>query len=76
MRKNKGQLKVIDDAPRLPIKRTDTSGNPSESYHWGHMAAVRREWLHQFGDLRNSASDLTVIEIRSIEARVRKELYP
>ena len=76
MRKNKDQPKFTVDAPALPIKRTDTSGNASESDPWGHMAAVRREWLHQFRHPRKSASDLTLIEIRSIEAQVRKELYP
>ncbi len=76
MRKNKIQLKINADAPPLPIIRTDTSGNPSESYHWGHMAAVRREWLHQFRRPPKSAPDLTLTEILSIEARVRKELYP
>ena len=76
MRKSRGRLEVIDDAPALPVKRTDTSGSASKSYYWGHLAAVRREWLHQFGRLRKRASDLTLIEIRNIEARVRKELYP
>jgi hypothetical protein len=72
MRKNKIQLKVSTDAPPLPIKRTDTSGSPGERY----MAAVQWEWLHQFRRLRKSAPDLTLTEIESIEARVRKELYP
>lgn len=75
MRKNNSQLRFIDEAPTLPMKRSDTSGNPSESYNRGHMAAVQQEWL-QFGRPRKSASDLTLTEIRNIEARVRKELYP
>jgi hypothetical protein len=76
MRKNKGQLKVRASAPTLPIERTDTPGNPSESYNWEHMAAVQREWLHQFRRPLKRVSDLTLTEIRTIEARVRKELYP
>ena len=76
MRRNKTQLKVIAGAPPLPIKRTDTSGIPSETYDGEHMAAVRWEWLRQFGRLRKSDPDLTLKEIRNIEARVRKELYP
>ena len=76
MKKNKIQLKISTGAPPLPIIRTDTFGNPSESYHGKRMAAVRREWLHQFRRPRKSAPDLTLTEIKSIEARVRKELYP
>ena len=76
MRKSISQLKGNADAPPLPIKRTETPGNSSESYDWEHMAAVRREWLHQFRRPRKSAPDLTVTEIKSIEERVRKELYP
>lgn len=76
MRKNNIQLKVIAGAPPLPIKRTDTSGIPSETYDGEQMAAVRWEWLRQFGRLRKSDPDLTLKEIQSIEARVRKELYP
>jgi len=76
MRKNESRLKVGAGAPTLPIKRTDTSGNSGEAYRRGPLAAVRREWLHQFGRLRKSAPDLTLAEIKSIEARVRKELYP
>ncbi|HEX5733621.1 MAG TPA: hypothetical protein VF131_12370 [Blastocatellia bacterium] len=76
MRKNYSQLKVIAGAPTLPIKRTDTSGIPSETYHEGHKAAMQWEWLRQLGRLRKSDPDLTLKEIRNIEARVRKELYP
>lgn len=76
MRKNKGQLRVRDDAPTLPTKWSDTSGNPNEISYWGQPAAVRWEWLHQFRRPRKSAADLTLAEVRSIEARVRKELYP
>ena len=76
MRKNKSQLKAIVGAPPLPIKRTDTSALPSETYDGGQMADARWEWLRQFGRLRWSEPDLTSTELKNIEARVRKELYP
>ena len=61
----------------MPSTRlTDTSGNPSESYHWGHMAAVRREWQLEFWSPTVNGFELTLSEIRSIETRVRRELYP
>jgi len=55
---------------------TDTSGNPSESYHWRQMEAVRREWLHEYWRPEVDAFELTVAEIRRIETQVRRELYP
>jgi hypothetical protein len=76
MRKNKSQIVDNPGAPVPSIKRAATPGNPVESYLAGRMAAVRRGVLHQFRRPRESASDLTLAEIRSIEARVRKELYP
>jgi hypothetical protein len=76
MRKNKSRIIDNPGAPIPSIKRAVTSGNSGESYLGGRMAAVRRGVLHQFRRPRESASDLTLAEIRSIEARVRKELYP
>jgi hypothetical protein len=79
MRKNKNQLKVIARSSSPQTSRTDTSGNPSESYHWGHMATVRREWQHQFRQpYVNAVNALepTLFEITSTEMRVRTELYP
>ncbi len=76
MRKNKSHLKVSAGAPPLPIKRTDTPDNSSESYQEGRVAAVGWEWLRHLGRLRKSDPDLTLTEIRSIEAQVRKKLYP
>jgi hypothetical protein len=55
---------------------TDTSGNPSESYDWRHMAEVRREWQHEFWLPCVDTFELTVAEVRNIEMRVRRELYP
>ena len=76
MRKNKGQLGISAGVPLPQIKHMDTSGDTGKSYHRVYLAAVRREWLLLFGRLREGASDLTFTEIRNIEARVRKELYP
>jgi hypothetical protein len=73
MRKNKSQLRAGEGSPKLPIKGADTSGNPGESYTQGHRAVVRRD---PFRPLRKSAPDLTLMEIRDIEAQVRKALYP
>jgi hypothetical protein len=76
MRKNTSHLRVIVSNPAPSTQLTDTSGNPSESYHRGHMAAVRREWRQQFCHRYVETSEMTLIEMRSIEARVRKALYP
>jgi hypothetical protein len=76
MRRNNSQLRVIASSPAPSTKLTDTSGNPSESYHWRHMAEVRREWQHEFWRPCVDAFELTLTEIRSIEMRVRRELYP
>lgn len=76
MRKSNSQLRLIANSPMPSTRLTDTSGNPSESYHWGQMAAVRREWQHEFWRPYANAFELTIPEIISIERRVRKELYP
>lgn len=73
MKNNKNQKKVIAVSPAI---WTDTSGNPSESYHWGHMATVRREWQHQFLHPYLNALEPTLLEITSTEIRVRTSLYP
>jgi hypothetical protein len=54
----------------------DTSGSPRESYRWSHMAAVRREWRQQFCHRYVEAPETALTEMKSIEARVRKALYP
>ena len=76
MRNSNSQLRLIAKSSIPPIRLTDTSGNPSESYHWGHMAAVRREWQHEYCRPYVNTFELTLSEIRSIETRVRRELYP
>lgn len=76
MRKSNSQLRLIAKSSMPSTRLTDTSGNPSESYHWGHMAAVRREWQHEYCRPYVNASELTLSEIRSIETQVRRELYP
>jgi hypothetical protein len=76
MRRNNRQLRLIADTPAASTKLTDTSGNPSESYYWRHMAAVRREWQHEFWRPSVNGFELTLAEITNIETRVRRELYP
>ena len=70
------QLRVIAGSPVPSTRLTDTSGNPSESYHWRHMAEVRREWQHEFWSPSVDALELTLAEITKIETQVRRELYP
>ena len=76
MRRNNRQLRVVDDRAVESTNMTDTSGNPSESYHWRHLAALSREWLHEFWRPKADKVDLTLAEIRTIESKVRRELYP
>jgi hypothetical protein len=76
MIRNNSQLKLIANYPAASTRLTDTSGNPSESYHWRQMAAVRREWQHEFCRPYVNALELTLAEITGIEMRVRRELYP
>jgi hypothetical protein len=76
MRRNNRRLRLIAGAAAASPNLTDTCGNPSESYHWGHLAAVRREWLHEFWRPHVDAFPMTLAEIRTIESQVRRELYP
>jgi len=76
MKKIKSQLSFIASNLAESTRLTDTSGNPRESYHWRQMAAVRREWLHEFWRPYVNALEPTLMEIISAEMRVRKELYP
>lgn len=76
MRKSNKQLRLIVSSPVPSTRLTDTAGNPSESYHWRQMAAVRREWQQEFWRPYVNASELTLSEIMTIETRVRRELYP
>lgn len=76
MRKSNSRLRLIVESPIPPTRFTDTSGNPSESYHWRHMAAVRREWQYEFRLPQVDDLEYPLSEIMSIETRVRRELYP
>jgi hypothetical protein len=76
MRRNHSQLRLMTDTPVASTKLTDTSGNPSESYHWRHMADVRREWQQEFWRPSVNGFEMTLAEITNIETRVRRELYP
>ena len=76
MRRTNNQLRLAANSPTASTKLTDTSGNPSESYHLRHMATVRREWQHEFWSPTIIPLELTLDDRVGIEARVRKELYP
>ena len=76
MRRTNNQLKIIPDSTRACTKLTDTSGNPSESYHWSQIAAVWEESQHEFGRPYKNGFEVSLAEITSIETQVRKELYP
>jgi hypothetical protein len=76
MKKSNRQLRLIVNSPMPSTRLTDTAGNPSESYYWRHMAAVRREWQHEFSLPYANDIDFPLSEILSIETRVRRELYP
>ncbi|HSB09302.1 MAG TPA: hypothetical protein VLM38_07295 [Blastocatellia bacterium] len=76
MRKTISRLRLIAERPVTSTQLSDAAGNPSESYHWRHMAAVRREWQHEFWRPHVNTLELTLSEVMSIETRVRKELYP
>jgi hypothetical protein len=77
MRRTNRQLRVIINSPTPNVNLTDTSGSPSESYNWDHLANLRREWLHEFWTPPGADNlELTFAEITSIETLVRGELYP
>jgi hypothetical protein len=76
MRRTNKQLRPVANSLAASTKRTDTSGNPSESYDWSHMATVLREWQHEFWCPMIIPLEKTLDDRVGIEARVRKELYP
>ena len=76
MRRTNIQLKPIVDTTAASTNLTDASGNPSESYDWRQMEAVRREWQNEFWHPYVNDFELTLAEIKNIETRVRRELYP
>lgn len=76
MGRNQRQPRLVAQIPGRSTKLSDTSGNPSESYDWRQLAAVRQEWQHEFSHPYVNKFDLTLAEITNIESRVRRELYP
>lgn len=74
--REKSELRRIASNPALPTKLTEMPVTPGESFRLRRMVAACRGWrhlvLHQYMKLQ----ELTPTEIVSIEARVRKELYP
>jgi hypothetical protein len=57
------------------IKYAGVPGDPGENYA-GHMGAALRAWLRGLRHPRSGHHEPTLIEMRSIESRVRIELYP
>jgi hypothetical protein len=76
MRRNQSQIRLIVENSMPVSQLTDTSGSPSESYDWEHMAVVRQEWQNEFWQPSVNSFEPTLTEITSIETQVRKELYP
>ncbi len=76
MRKYNNQLKVVvnNDAPSTQLFEPIT--NPGESSRWNRWAVMRRAWLRKLFPRYVKASEMTLTEVRSLEARVRKALYP
>ena len=74
MRTTNNQLRIVDNSLAASTKRADTSGNPSESYHWRHMASVLRDWQHEFWRPTMNILEFTPSEKVCIEGRLRKEL--
>jgi hypothetical protein len=74
--REKSELRRFTSNPALPARLTEMSVAPGGSFRLRRMLEVWREWrhlvLHQYMKLQ----ELTSAEIVSIEARVRKELYP
>jgi hypothetical protein len=76
VRNIKHSLRLNTTGPGPSTRMTDTSGNPSESYHWGHLAMVRQEWRQQLRYPYVDTLQPTLPEIMCIERRVRAQLYP
>ena len=76
MRRTNRQLRLVADPSVQSTRLTDTSGNPSESYHWKQLAAIHREWQQEFWRPNVNGFEVTLSEITNIESQVRRELYP
>jgi hypothetical protein len=75
MRKNNNQIRIVASHPALPILIKEASGSPGNSF-LGHLMMILRKWQKRFRHPYMSEAEPTLTEIRSIEARVRKALYP
>ena len=76
MKNSQSKLRLVPGNPGSSNKQTDTSGNPSETYHWAQLTAVRQERQHQFRYPYLNMLQPTSTEMTSVERRVREELYP
>jgi hypothetical protein len=75
MRKNNNQIRSVASHPALPIKIKEASGSPGKSF-LGYLVTILRKWQNRFRHPYMSEAEPTLTEIRSIEAQVRKKLYP
>jgi hypothetical protein len=74
--REKSKLRRIGSNPALPTRLTDLSNPPGKSFRWRRMMTAWRERLHLIFHPYKKVQESTLAEIASIEARVRKELYP
>jgi hypothetical protein len=72
--REKSQLRRTGNNPTLPTRLTDQPVS-GESFRWRRMKAAWQR-LHLIFHPYKKTQESTMAEIASIEARVRKELYP
>ncbi|MGA9771490.1 MAG: hypothetical protein WBV94_20830 [Blastocatellia bacterium] len=73
--REKSQLRRTGNNPALPTRLTDQPASGG-SFRWRRMKAAWRERLSLIFHPYKKVQESTMAEIASIEARVRKELYP
>jgi len=69
--REKSKLRRIGSNPALPTRLTDLPASPGKRFRWAAWRERLHLILHPY-----KAQESTLAEIASIEARVRKELYP
>lgn len=74
--REKSKLRRIGSNPALPTRLINLSVPPGKSVGRQRMKETWRERLHFILHPYKKGQELTLAEIASIEARVRKELYP
>jgi hypothetical protein len=74
--REKNKLRGTASNPALPTRLTDLPVTPGESFRLRKMVTAWRGRLHLVLHPYKKPQELTSTELASIEARVRKELYP